>query len=148
MTDIVDSIVGDPSVAALRQQRQDFVRYTQGSHDVLITPAEPGGVSLHERAAIALQVATNERDAALIEHYRARLKQAGGVPPPRLAAILDHVKLVTLSPRSATHERLDALRAAGLAPRDVVVVTQIVAFVSYQVRVIAGLRPLSQEMHA
>lgn len=148
MSDVVDAVVDDPAVSALRQQRQDFVRHTQGSHDVLITPVEPGGVSLHERASIALRVATIEGDAALIGHYQKQLQHVGGEPPARLAAILDHVSLITRNPGSATPHRLDALRSAGLAPRDVVVVTQIVAFVSYQTRVIAGLRALSQELHA
>jgi uncharacterized protein YciW len=148
VNDLVDTVVGDPAIAALRRQRQDFVRYTQGSHDALIAPAEPGGVSLHERAAIALRVATIERDAALTAHYQAQLKRAGGEPSPRLAKILEHVSLIAQSPGSATHERVDALRGAGLAPRDVVVVTQIVAFASYQIRVVAGLRALSGELHA
>ena len=43
-TDIVDAAAGlapDSPVAALRRQREAFVRHTQGSHDVLITPADP-----------------------------------------------------------------------------------------------------------
>jgi uncharacterized protein YciW len=68
--------------------------------------------------------------------------------PPRLVAILDHVAVVTTAPGSASQARLDALRDAGLAPRDIVTIAQVVAFVSYQVRVVAGLRALAQETHA
>ena len=164
-TDVVDAVVGltaGSPVAVLRRQREAFVRHTQGSHDVLITPVDPAGVSLIERAVVALRVASIERDAALVAHYRARLAAvdadrtavaageggaADGVPP-RLAAILDHVSLVTTAPASASKARLDALRQAGLAPRDIVTITQIVAFVSYQVRVVAGLRALAQVTRA
>lgn len=158
MTDLMDMAAGlqpGSPVATLRRQREAFVRHTQGSHDVLLCPAEPDGVSLVERAAAALRVATIERDAALIAHYRARLAALGADVgaveamdvPPRLAAILRHVALVTTAPRSATPARLDTLRELGLSPRDIVVITHIVAFVSYQVRVAAGLRALAEETH-
>ncbi len=164
--DVVDAAadlsIASP-VATLRRQREAFVRHTQGSHDVLIAPAHPAGVSLIERAAVALRVASIERDAALVAHYRARLQAVGadqaviaGVEEsgsarglsPSLAAVLEHVSVVTTVPGSATQARLDALRDAGLAPRDIVTITQIVAFVSYQVRVVAGLRALAQEIGA
>lgn len=158
-TDIVDAAAGlapDSPVVALRRQREAFVRHTQGSHDVLITPADPGGVSLVERAAAALRVASIERDDALVAHYRARLRDIGAdvaaieamQVPPRLAAILRHVALVTTAPGSAAQADLAALRDAGLTPRDVVVLAQIVAFVSCQVRVVAGLRALAEETRA
>jgi uncharacterized protein YciW len=144
--DIVDAAAGLASgspVALLRRQREVFVRHTQGSHDVLIAPADPGGISLVERAAAALRVASIERDAPLVAHYRARLGEVGGD-----AVILRHVSLVATAPGSATRADLEALGNAGLGPRDIVTITQIVAFVSYQVRVAAGLRALAQEKSA
>ena len=149
MTDVVDVAVGvtaDSAVAVLRRQRPDFVRYTQGSHDVLMAPMDPGGVSLVERAAVALHVASIERDASLVAHYQARLEELGGERPVRLEAILEHVTLVARSPGSATPAGLERLAGIGLSPQDIVVVTQIVAFVSYQARVVAGLRALGAEM--
>lgn len=154
MTDIVDTAAGlSPAVRELRRQREAFVRHTQGGHDVLLMPEDSGGVSLIERAAAALHVAMLEHDAALTAHYRERLGQLGADVaaieamnvPPRLAAILRHVAMVTTAPRSATPADINALRDVGLNARDIVVITQIVAFVSYQVRVVAGLRALSQE---
>jgi CMD domain protein len=165
-TDVVDLAAGlapASPVAALRRQREVFVRHTQGSHDVLIAPADPGGLHLIERAAVALCVASIEQDVALTAQYRSRLQQLGADAatlaiadrgttakdvPPRLATILDHARLVATAPGTATQARLDALRAAGLAPRDIVVIVQIVAFVSYQVRLVAGLRALAKETGA
>jgi uncharacterized protein YciW len=142
--DVVDAAAGltaDSAVAALRRQRPDFVRFSQGSHDVLIAPSDPGGVSLVERAAVALHVASIERDAALVAHYQARLDELAGEKPVRLGAILEHATLAG-SPGSASRAGLERLAGIGLSPRDIVVVTQIVAFVSYQARVVAGLRAL------
>ena len=158
-TDIVDAAAGlasDSPVAALRRQREAFVRHSQGSHDVLITPSDPGGLSLIERAVAALHVASIERDAALVAHYRKRLLEVGADVvaieamnvSPRLEAILRHVSLLTTAPGSATRSDLETLRHAGLAERDIVVVAQIVACVSYQIRVVAGLRALAEEMRA
>ena len=152
-TDIVDAAAGlppDSPVAVLRRQREVFLRHTQGSHDVLLAPAEPGGVSLVERAAAALRVATIERDEALVAHYQARLRELGGEagPSPRLTAILRHVSLVATTPGTATRSDIAALRAVGLTERDIVVIAQIVAFVSYQVRLVAGLRALAAEKRA
>jgi uncharacterized protein YciW len=99
----------------------------------------------------------------LSAHYREQLRRAGAdaatiaaagqdaevsAASPRLAAILRHVALVATAPGSATRARLDALQQLGLAPRDIVTLAQIVAFVSYQVRVAAGLRALAQEVRA
>ena len=78
MMDVIDAAIGlaaDSAVGVLRRQRPDFVRYSQGSHDVLMAPADPGGVSLAERAAVALHVASIEQDSALVAHYQARLDE-------------------------------------------------------------------------
>ena len=158
-TDIVDAAAGlvpGSAVALLRRQREAFVRHTEGSHDVLIATADSGGVSLVERAAAALRVAAIEHDTALIAHYRARLREIGADVaaiealdvPARLAAMLRHVSLVATAPGSASAADLDALRDAGLTPCDIVTIAQIVAFVSYQVRVVAGLRALAAETRA
>jgi CMD domain protein len=161
-SDVVDAAAGLASgsaIAMLRRQREVFVRHTQGSHDVLIAPADPAGVSLVERAAVALRVAMIEHDAALTAHYTRRLREAGadaatieaaatGNATSRLGAILHHATRIASAPGSADKPMLDTLRDAGLAPRDIVTIAQIVAFVSYQVRVVAGLRALAQDVGA
>jgi uncharacterized protein YciW len=143
IVDLVAALAPDSPIAALRRQREAFVRHTQGSHEVLLAPADPGGVSLTERAAAAMRVAEIEGDAVLIAHYQARLRELGEAHAPPRPAILRHVELVAAAPGAATQADIAALRAAGLDPRDIVVITQIVAFVSYQVRVVAGLRALA-----
>jgi uncharacterized protein YciW len=60
----------------------------------------------------------------------------------RLAAILRHVDLVTLTPKQATRVNIEALSAAGLDDRDIVALAGLIAFVNYQVLVVAGLKML------
>jgi uncharacterized protein YciW len=55
---------------------------------------------------------------------------------------------VTTAPGTALRGHIDTLRAVGLDARDIVALTQIVAFVSYQVRAAAGLALLAQEKAA
>lgn len=166
MTDVIDDVAGiveGSRLFELRRQKPDLVRYSEASHAALVAPAQPGGLSLAERAATALRMAVLHRAAGLAEHYRARLRDAGGGalvaaaearaeappldPPPsaRLTAILRHVDRLMAHPATAAPEHLEALRAAGLSPRDIVSLSQLIAFVSYQVRVLAGLRALAEE---
>ena len=139
----------DSPISRLRAQRPDIVRHTQGSHDVLLCPDDPGGLSLSERATIALRTAELSGHAALAAHYQNLLARRGDPPAGQRAdTILAHVTLVTTAPRTATPAHIAALRNAGLSPTDIVALTQIVAFVSYQVRAAAGLGLLARESAA
>ena len=55
-----------------------------------------------------------------------------------------HADLLTLAPRKATRNDIDALKAAGLGEADIVRLSELAAFVNYQLRVIAGLKLLKQ----
>ena len=61
----------------------------------------------------------------------------------RLAAAFEHVHLLVFHPRDATPEALQALLDAGWSTTGIVTLSQIVAFLSFQVRVVAGLRTLA-----
>lgn len=62
---------------------------------------------------------------------------------PRLAAALVHARLLVLHPRDAKASDLQALLDASWSTTDVVTLSQLVAFLSFQVRVAAGLRALA-----
>ena len=62
---------------------------------------------------------------------------------PRLAAAFEHVHLLVFHPRDATPVALQALLDAGWSTTDIVTLSQIVAFLSFQIRVVAGLRTLA-----
>jgi CMD domain protein len=62
---------------------------------------------------------------------------------PRLAAAFEHVHLLVFHPRDATPSALQALLDAGWSTTDIVTLSQIVAFLSFQIRVVAGLRTLA-----
>jgi CMD domain protein len=62
---------------------------------------------------------------------------------PRLAAAFEHAHLLVFHPRDATPAALEPLRDAGWSTTDVVTLSQIVAFLSFQIRVVVGLRVLA-----
>ena len=104
----------------------------------MLTPQDPGGLPQPLRFALAARVARLGGDEQLAAHYA-----AGGSLPKEdavMTAILRHVDLIATTPRDATRADIAALQAAGVVPGDIVRLSQLIAFVSYQLRLIAGLR--------
>src|SRR5262245_49708866 len=60
----------------------------------------------------------------------------------RLTAAFEHTHLLVLHPRDSAPAYLQALVDAGWSTTGIVVISQLVAFLSYQLRVVAGLRVL------
>jgi CMD domain protein len=156
--DILDQLAGlaaDSPVAALRRQRPDVVRFTQGTDEAIFAPIDDGGLTRAERAAAALRVATVIHDRILQDRYQALLEPLdedgnllrsadveAGTDDARWATVIAHIDRVTTDPDSATKEHIDGLIAAGLSPHAVVSLSQIIAYVNFQARVLAGLRML------
>jgi CMD domain protein len=158
--DLLDSLVGieaDSPLGALRQKRADIASYIQGSYDALLEPEDENGVSRTERGLIALRVAALDKSDLLIKHYRDYLAEQnvptalvdaavqpelGDALSPRLRGLLEHVDRLTNEPRAATPEHLAALKAHGLSDANLVTISQLIAFVSFQVRAIVGLQLL------
>lgn len=150
---------GTPLAEALAA-RAELMALSQASHDAVLTPKAPGGLSPAERAAFAARMARQNADDELAGHYDAMLDRAG--PPgglaevaagdaaggdDRLAVLVRHVDLLTLDPKAATRDSIRALEAAGIAQADIVRLSELCAFVNYQVRVLAGLRLLKADSH-
>ncbi|CAB5676979.1 Uncharacterized protein conserved in bacteria [Delftia tsuruhatensis] len=62
---------------------------------------------------------------------------------PRLAAALAHAHLLAYHPRDASAGALQALQQAGWSETDIVILSQLASFLSFQIRVVAGLRVLA-----
>jgi alkylhydroperoxidase domain protein len=142
VSDLLDALadVGDGSpLRGVRAGRPEATAHAQGSYEALFRPEDLGGVSAAERAAIALRVAELHEEPRLAAHYRDLLPD-GPVPDGvRLAAELAHADLLATHPVDARPEHLAALSEAGLTATDVVTVSQVIAYVSFQARVLAGL---------
>lgn len=165
--DVIDQLAGitpDSVVGQLRAQRPDITRYAQSSYETLFEPQDLGGVSHVERELLALRVATLTRTPALADWHRERLQQFGasdaliaavedlsGAPDasalsPREAALIKHTDRVASQPAASTKADVEALSAVGLGARDIVTISQLIAFLSFQVRTLHGLRALAEDV--
>lgn len=61
----------------------------------------------------------------------------------KLASAFEHTQMLVFHPRDAAPPSLQAMLDAGWSTTDIVVISQLVSFLSYQIRVVAGLRVLA-----
>lgn len=74
--------------------------------------------------------------------YRAGAATRQGLGP-RLAAAFEHLHMLVFHPRDADAPALQALLDAGWSTTGIVTLSQLVAFLSFQIRLVAGLRVLA-----
>ncbi|MBW5435004.1 CMD domain protein [Bradyrhizobium canariense] len=84
-----------------------------------------------------------ENEAGLIYRVSAERKPELGA---RLAAAFEHAHLLVFRPRDAAAADMKALLAAGWSNTGIVTFSQLVAFLSFQVRVVTGLRVLGASL--
>ncbi|MFG1784664.1 CMD domain-containing protein [Rhodococcus oryzae] len=143
--DALDRVLGAPladAVSPLRSARPAVAEHTQRLHDAFFGAPSPNRERL---AAIALRVTVLAAQPTLVEHYSALLPPdlvasvtAGTVADPELAALLRHAELLTLDPAAATREAIGGLRSAGLTEAAIVTASQLIGYVNYQIRLVAG----------
>ena len=142
-SDVIDTAAGLAPSSALqttRSFRSTVVEATQASHEALLYEPVPG-LSTADRLRVAVHCCEAAEAHQMAAHYRALLVQqpAGDASTPALPAMLTWAGLLTTDPRRGDREALQALQAAGLADPAIVALAQLVAFLSYQTRVVAGL---------
>lgn len=156
--DVIDYLAGitpDSKLAQLRAERPVLVAATQGSHRALFEPDDLGNVSHRERDGLALRVAALTPSPELVAWHRDRLRAQGETEATiaafeqgpdgagltvREVALLRHADILANTPGKATPDDIAALKAAGFTPRDIVTISQLIAFVSFQARLLVGLR--------
>lgn len=159
--DVIDRTVplapGEP-LHGLRQQRPKIVAATQGSYEAMFSAAVTG-ISVVERLLVALHACRLSGAVALAEHYRERLQAEGADPAlvgtvdqgadqviaadARVRALLGFTRTLIEKPIEGDRKAVAALIAAGLSTPAVVAVSQLIAFLSYQIRLQAGLRAMA-----
>jgi len=158
-TDTIDRLVGLNSALstfAIRHQRDKVVAATQKSEEGLFDPALPG-LTLAERLLVALLACALTPSVLCAAEYRQRLVDLNvekslidhisngaieQITDARLRAILTFTHTLITDPVKADQAALKALPQAGLSTPEVVTLAQLIAFVSYQVRVVAGLKAM------
>ena len=135
-------------VAGLHEQPQIAASYGKG-----LVPADAPAML---QAAIGAAVATAKVEGPYGRYPKGPLSiedQTGPVHRiaaptrevlgPRLAAAFEHAHMLVFHPRDSAPSYLQALIDAGWSTTGIVVISQLIAFLSYQIRVVAGLRVLN-----
>jgi uncharacterized protein YciW len=141
----------------IRHQRSKVVEATQASEDLLLgAPVE--GLSVSDRLLVAFLACALTPSGTLKNEYANRLSALGvsdqtlqnvasvqldQLNDPRLKQMLIFTAALITDPLKADKEALLALKASGLTTPQITALSQLVAFVSYQVRVYAGLHALN-----
>ncbi|KAF1050802.1 MAG: hypothetical protein GAK43_02671 [Stenotrophomonas maltophilia] len=144
--DLLDQLAGiapDSPLAQARAKRSEARKHTQLSYEALFEVPADSQPTLAERLELARQSALLHEDSRLAEHYAQRLQALGGVTQtPRLEAARHHARALAVSPLRTQAEDLAQLLEAGWTVTAIVTLSQIVAFVSYQSRLLSGYRLL------
>jgi uncharacterized protein YciW len=161
-TDVVAAILGDDAydrIRHLREAKPQQIADLQLYYDALFAPepASLDALDLKTRALVAIRVAAQTRSQAVVAWYSDLARAAGArdtelaaitdldrVPaePAPLAAAIRRADQIATAPASAERDDIDALKAAGLSPAAILSLSQVIAFVAYQVRFLAILRAL------
>ena len=148
----------DHPLAAALSGRDDILTMTQQAHDAALTPSEPGGLSHGERAALCCRMARLNQEEGLVAHFSALMMDAptdtaqiagpgfDGGDDVRLAAILRHTDLVTMDAKGVVADDIAALKSDGVSEDDIVRLSELVAFISYQIRLTVGLRLMGETL--
>jgi uncharacterized protein YciW len=152
--DVIDRAAGlapGAPVFDLRALRPEFLHGAETCRATVLEPADDLGLNRALRAAIAHRVARTASDEALLGEYplpddpalRA-LAESGELPDRRLAAIAAHADMIASEPGRAAEADLHRLLDAGLTVPQIVALSELLAFVCFQMRVVHGLSLLSR----
>ena len=158
--DLLDSllhIAPDSALHAVRHAREKVASATQASHALFFAADLDDNLSLSERLWVAYYAAYLTPQPLLSAHYLAQLRALGAsehtrssiedgaldaLGDARLGAILRFTRTLIESPVHGDQAALTALQQQGLSTEEIVVLGQLIAFLSYQVRLVAGLGAL------
>jgi uncharacterized protein YciW len=163
-TDVVDAILGagaSGKIADLRGQKPNLAGELQDYYRALFEPeaASATAFPVADRYVIAIRVASHTGSTAVAGWYETLATEAG-VPAETIARARDvatpwpdqsplgaavrRADLVTTRPSATEASDIQALKDAGISPAGILSLSQVIAFVSYQLRLIAGLRALGE----
>jgi CMD domain protein len=108
-----------------------------------LTAALPGAVTAGPYGDYPDGPLSAENEHGLIWQPSPELTSSVGV---RLAAALAHTHLLTYRPRDASADALQTLLDAGWTTTGIVTLSQLVSFLNFQLRVVAGLTILKGEL--
>ncbi|QKJ87262.1 hypothetical protein PMPD1_2317 [Paramixta manurensis] len=142
----------DATLTPLLHGAQPALRIARDLHQVLFPPALETSLThtltLYDRLSTALTVAQVTGVQRLCNHYATRLNPLPGPDSSResnnrLTQITQYARQLASQPTLIDAAALQRLDEVGLTTPDIITFSQIIGYVSYQARVVAGLQALS-----
>ena len=134
------------SVADAVRARANIFEMTQAAEDAVLRPNETGALPHDLRAALAARMARQAGETRLAEHHLAGAGALTDLVDPQHdggkthSGLISFVDKVSTKTRDITARDIVDLQGAGMSDADIVRLCEMVAFVAYQIRVVAGLR--------
>ncbi|MHC5225880.1 CMD domain-containing protein [Ignatzschineria sp. LJL83] len=160
--DLIDTLLDiddNSTIYAARHFRDEVLVGTQESYDALFS--EELSLPLNVRFLVALYASKLSQAKELTAHYEAALRdisvtrdaleeEINGVliddltliEDPTVQAILAFTRTLILNPLASDKNALLALEASGVSVADCIALAQLIAFLSYQIRLVSGLRAM------
>jgi uncharacterized protein YciW len=145
---------GDP-LSQLRARRPEFVSGAETARAAVLHPEDDLGLSPDLRHAVAHRAAAFADNAALLAGYPAPdaadlhdLAKGGTPKDPALAALARHTDMIAAKPARASEADLQALLAAGFTVPQITALSELLAQVCYETRIVHGLSLLKEAADA
>ena len=133
--------------------RENIMIMTETAENAVLRPADPGGLPHELRAALAVRIALLNDCPALAAHYQSGIGStkfcAVADPtsqdlPAELRSSIAFVDRVATKPADITEADIKALQASGMADADIVRLSELNAFLAYQIRLVVGLSLMTE----
>lgn len=157
-TDLIDGLLGlnpEGSTYEARHFREKVLNGTQASYEALFSPTI--SLDLDYRWLVAIYACQLSHAAELKNHYIAQAQdnevaidlidavsigRVADIQDAQLAAALHYTQVLIEKPIEGDKSALEALQQAGISTPDIVALSQLIAFLSYQIRLVAGLKAM------
>ncbi len=157
-TDAIDTALGltaGDALSQLRARRPEFVGGAEAARAAVLHPEDDLGLSPELRLAVAHRAAAFADNAALLAGYPAPdapdlcdLARGGTPPDAALAALARHTEMIAATPARASEADLQALRSAGFTVPQIIALSELLAQVCYEMRIVHGLSLLKEAADA
>jgi len=147
--DVIDRAAGLSvldGLMALRAERPEFLNGADMCRASVLTPKEDLALAPDLRLAIARRIILTSDNPDLIAEYPVpgkgdikALAQGDTPDDPMLRAIAQHTDMIAQNPSAASRAHLEALLQAGLSVPQVIALSELMAFATFQIRVVHGL---------
>ena len=156
--DLINSLLGlsnESDTYAARHFREEVLTGTQASYEALF--GDKLSLPLSTRWLIAVYASKLSKATELTEHYVEQAEKANvnpvwlqavfnddlsAIDDATVKAMLTYTNTLTLNPIAGDKAALQALEQSGVSVPDCVALAQLIAFLSYQVRLVTGIKAM------